>query len=141
MVRHRPIQGESNIDFLGESEWSLPLPEDSFPDAGEAINDFWSMSWFQRYRMHLVGAEKASTCRSKGANGEWIGKVYDHVFACNSLEGNISQMEVVEDFESRPHKAVLFFWLKEKRRCRNGTSRSCRRCCLVTVEVGCQEEG
>ena len=24
LVRHRPIQGESNIDFLGESEWSLP---------------------------------------------------------------------------------------------------------------------
>ena len=43
LVRHRPIQGESNIDFLGESEGSLPLPRDSFPDAGEAINDFWSM--------------------------------------------------------------------------------------------------
>ena len=24
LVRHRPIQGESNIDFLGESEGSLP---------------------------------------------------------------------------------------------------------------------
>ena len=44
LVRHRPIQGESNIDFLGESEGSLPQPDDSFPDAGEAINDFWSMS-------------------------------------------------------------------------------------------------
>ena len=43
MVRHRPIQGESNIDFIGESERSLP-PHDSFPDAGEAMNDFWSMS-------------------------------------------------------------------------------------------------
>ena len=39
LVRHRPIQGESNIDFLGESEGSLPQPHDSFPDAGEAIND------------------------------------------------------------------------------------------------------
>ena len=44
LVRHRPIQGESNIDFLGESEGSLPQPQDSFSDAGEAINDFWSMS-------------------------------------------------------------------------------------------------
>ena len=35
---------ESNIDFLGESEGSLPQPHDSLPDAGEAINDFWSMS-------------------------------------------------------------------------------------------------
>ena len=40
-VRHRPIQGESNINFLGESEGSLPQPQDSLPDAGEAINDFW----------------------------------------------------------------------------------------------------
>ena len=31
LVRHRPIQGESNIDFLGESEGSLPQPHDSFP--------------------------------------------------------------------------------------------------------------
>ena len=44
LVRHRPIQGESNIDFLGESEGSLPPPQDSFPVASEAINDFWSMS-------------------------------------------------------------------------------------------------
>ena len=44
MVRHRPIQGESNIDFLGESEGSLPQPQDSLLDAGEAINDIWSMS-------------------------------------------------------------------------------------------------
>ena len=44
LVRHRPIQGESHIDFLGESEGSLPQPHDSFPDAGEAIHDFWSMS-------------------------------------------------------------------------------------------------
>ena len=39
-VRHRPIQGESNIDFLGESEGSLPQPHDSLPDAGAARNDF-----------------------------------------------------------------------------------------------------
>ena len=44
LVRHRPIQGESNIDFLGESEGSLPQPQGSLPDAGEAINDVWSMS-------------------------------------------------------------------------------------------------
>ena len=53
LVRHRPIQGESNIDFLGESEGSLPPPQDSFPDAGEAINDFWSMSGNFIYRHHV----------------------------------------------------------------------------------------
>ena len=39
-VRHRPIQGERNI-------------QDSFPDAGEAINDFWSMSGSFIYRHHV----------------------------------------------------------------------------------------
>ena len=52
-VRQRPIQGESNIDFVGESERSLPPPQDSFPDAGEAINDFWSMSGNFIYRHHV----------------------------------------------------------------------------------------
>ena len=53
LVRHRPIQGESNIDFLGESEGSLPQPQDSFPDAGEAINDFWFLSGSFIYRHHV----------------------------------------------------------------------------------------
>ena len=44
MIRQRPIRGESHLDFLGESEGSLSPPHDSFPDSGEAINDFWSMS-------------------------------------------------------------------------------------------------
>ena len=50
LVPHRPIQGESNIDFLGESEGSLPQPHDSLPDAVEAITDFWSMSGSFMYR-------------------------------------------------------------------------------------------
>ena len=37
LVRHRPIQADGHVDFLGESEGSLPQPHDSFPDAGEAI--------------------------------------------------------------------------------------------------------
>ena len=43
-TRQRPIQGEGHVDFLGESKGSLPPSHDSFPDVGEAINDFWSMS-------------------------------------------------------------------------------------------------
>ena len=53
MIRQRPIQGESHLDFLGESEGSLPPPHDSFPDAGEAINDFWSMSGNFKNRHHV----------------------------------------------------------------------------------------
>ena len=52
-IRQCPIQGESHIDFLGESEGSLPPPYDSFPDVGEAINDFWSMSGNCRNRHHV----------------------------------------------------------------------------------------
>ena len=40
LIRQRSIQGECHVDFLGESEGSLPTPHDSFLDAGQAINDF-----------------------------------------------------------------------------------------------------
>ena len=53
LVRDRPIQGENHIDSLGESEESLPPPHDSLPVAGEAINDFWSMSGSFIYRHHV----------------------------------------------------------------------------------------
>ena len=52
-IRDRPIRGESHLDFLGKSEGSLPPPHDSFPDAGEAIKDFWSMSGNFIYRHHV----------------------------------------------------------------------------------------
>ena len=32
VIRHRPIRGESHVDFLGESEGSLPPPQDSLLD-------------------------------------------------------------------------------------------------------------
>ena len=53
LIRERPIRGESHREFLAESEGSLPSPHDSFPDAGEAIHDFWSMSGNFIYRHHV----------------------------------------------------------------------------------------
>ena len=53
LIRPRPIQGEGHVDFLGESEGSFPQPHDSLPDAGEAINDFWSMSGSFKNRHHV----------------------------------------------------------------------------------------
>ena len=53
LIRPRPSRGEGHIDFLGESEGSLPQPHDSFPDAGEAINYFWSMSGSFIFRHHV----------------------------------------------------------------------------------------
>ena len=47
------MRGEGQRDFLGESEGSLPQPHDSIPDAGEAMNDFWSMSGNFIYRHHV----------------------------------------------------------------------------------------
>ena len=43
LIRDHPSRGGGHEDFLGESEGSLPQLQDSFPDAGEAINDLWSM--------------------------------------------------------------------------------------------------
>ena len=53
LTREHPIRGEGHVQFLGESEGSLPPLHDSFPDAGEAINDFWSMSGNFIYRHHV----------------------------------------------------------------------------------------
>ena len=55
LIRDHPIRGEDQSDFLGESEGSLPPLhlQDSFPDAGEAINDFWSMPGNFIYRHHV----------------------------------------------------------------------------------------
>ena len=54
MIRDHPIRRESQRDFLGESEGSLPPPpQDSLPDAGGVINDFWSMSGNFIYRHHV----------------------------------------------------------------------------------------
>ena len=78
-------------------------------DANMSPVEFQKKLWSPRNRMHVVAPEKASTSRSKSAKGEWIAKVYD----CG-LKGDISQMKVVEDFESRPHKAVSCMVEREK---------------------------
>ena len=65
-IRHRPIQGESHVDFLGESGRSLPAPpQDPLPDAGEARYDFWSMSANFIYRHHTLNPESNFTRREK----------------------------------------------------------------------------
>ena len=83
-------------------------------DANMCPEDFEKSLWFQSDRMHVVAPKEASTCRSKGPKGEWIERTCDHVIACHSLRRKISQMKVVEDFESRPHKAVSFVVEREK---------------------------
>ena len=53
LIWEHSIRGEGHVDFLGESEGSLPPPQDSYPDAGEAIIDFWSMSGNFKNRHHV----------------------------------------------------------------------------------------
>ena len=65
LIRPRPIQGDGHVDFLGESEGSLPQPHDSLPDAGEAINDFWSMSGSFIYRHHVEPRVKLHSPREE----------------------------------------------------------------------------
>ena len=65
LIQPRPIQGEGHVDFLGESEGSLPQLHDSFPDAGEAINDFWSMSGSFTQRHHVEPRDKLYSPRKE----------------------------------------------------------------------------
>ena len=54
MIWDHPIRGKDQRYFLGESEGSSPPPpQDSYPDASEARNDFWSMSGNFIYRHHV----------------------------------------------------------------------------------------
>ena len=53
LIREHPIRGEGHVDFLGESEGSVPPLQDSLPDAREATNDFWSMSGNFIFRHHV----------------------------------------------------------------------------------------
>ena len=65
LTRDHPIRGEGQRDFLGESEGSLPPPHDSFPDASEVRNDFWSMSGNFIYRHHVEPRVKLESPREE----------------------------------------------------------------------------
>ena len=65
LIRQRPIRGESHVDFLGESEGSIPPPHDSFPDASGTINHFWSMSGNFIYRHHVEPRAKLYSPREE----------------------------------------------------------------------------
>ena len=56
----------------------------------------------------------ASTCRSKDSKGEFE-RTNDYVIACHSFRVRISQMKVVEDFESSRIKQYLL-WSRERHR-------------------------
>ena len=53
LIRERSSRGEGHRVFLRKPEGSLPPPQDSLRDDGEARNDFWSMSGNFIYRHHV----------------------------------------------------------------------------------------
>ena len=80
--------------------WLIACDANMFPE------DFKKSLWFQSRHMFIEApGDGVSTSRSKGLNGELIERTYDYVIASHS---QIKTTQVVEDFESRPHKAVTF---------------------------------
>ena len=66
LIREHPIWGDSWRDSLGESGGSPPpLPQDSYPDAGEARNDFWSISGKSIYGHHVEPRAKLHSPREE----------------------------------------------------------------------------
>ena len=65
LIGDNPERGEGQRDFLGESERSLPPPQDSLPDVGEARNDFWSISGNYFYHHHVEPRVKLNVPREE----------------------------------------------------------------------------
>ena len=95
LVRDRPSRGERHFDFLRESEGSLPPPPDSFPDAGEAINDFWSMSRNFIYRHHVELGVKLYSPREESFP---IPLKYIDVFRTTHTNLDVKQERRIDDY-------------------------------------------
>ena len=95
LIRPRPIQGEGHVDFLGESEGSLPQPQDSFPDAGEAINDFWSMSGSFIYRHYVEPRVKLYSPREESFPKP---PKYIDVFGTTHTNLDVKQEKRIDDY-------------------------------------------
>ena len=67
-------------------------------------------------------------------------KVFDYVIACSSPKGRISDMKVVEDFESRPHTSVTFVVERGKERLAWNEQKLLKALPGYTVEEDYQEE-
>ena len=62
---------------------------------------------FGKIKCMQLHQKECQSADQQNAKGVWVEKVCDYVSACNSLKGNLSQMKVVEDFESRPQEGGL----------------------------------
>ena len=83
-------------------------------DANMSPEDFEKSMWFSSRQMFVEAPKEVSTCRSEAPKGELIERTCDCVIASQNLKRKIINMEVVEDFESRPHEAVSFVIERDK---------------------------
>ena len=67
LIRNQLVRGESRQDLLDESKGSPPSTHfhDSYPDASEARDDFWSISGNFIYRHHVEPRVKFYTPREE----------------------------------------------------------------------------
>ena len=54
------------------------------------------------------GTERWCLCVDLQARKELIGRTFDYVMVSEDFLGKIKNVDVVEDFQSRPHEAVTF---------------------------------
>ena len=96
LIRDHPIRGEVQRDFLGESEGSLPpSPQNSYPDAGEARNDFWSMSGNFIFRHHVEPRVKLYSPREESFP---IPLKYIDVFRTTHTNLDVMQECCIDDY-------------------------------------------
>ena len=95
LVRQRPIRGESHVDFLGESEGSLPQPHDSLPVAGEVMHDCWSMSGKFIFRHHVEARVKLY---SPGEESFPVPLKYIDVFRTTHTNLDVKQEKRIDDY-------------------------------------------
>ena len=95
LIREHPIRGEGHVDFIGESEGSLPPPHDSSLDAGEAINDFWSMLGNFINRHHVEPRVKLYSPREESFP---IPLKYIDVSRTNCTNLDVKQEKLIDDY-------------------------------------------
>ena len=74
---------------------SLPPPHDSLPDAGEAINDFWSMSGNFIYRHHVEPRVKLYSPREESFS---ISLKYIDVSRTTHTNLDVKQERRIDDY-------------------------------------------
>ena len=65
-------------------------------------------SWHNERYMTIKTPRGGSTCRSTSQDGVLVTGIYHCVTVRRGLENKVTDMEVVEESDSRPHKPVVF---------------------------------